>query len=242
MDQANFNYGSVSQSLLSTPVSTLSPSGTYLHEGRAVPPRVSVADVPIQTYNEFEAAFGLAAASATYPDTPESPSHSHDSTGDESGDVNSKATVASHRRTPETRKRKPRRKPVQPAEQILKRRVQNRAAQRSFRERQKEYVHDLELQVESLKGEISKLHEGYREMLRAVTSAPRMVPPMGYLDSPASTHVEDFDDLGYGAEQGNWEVSGMEGSAMDRMAGTIKVERNLWTGDRAYSGDLFSPY
>jgi hypothetical protein len=51
--------------------------------------------------------------------------------------------------------------------------VQNRAAQRNFRERQKEYVLGLERQVETLKMEIAKLHENYQGLLKAV-AAPRL--------------------------------------------------------------------
>jgi len=98
---------------------------------------------------------------------------------------------------------------VQPQEQILKRRVQNRAAQRSFRERQKEYVHDLEHQVEELKGEIGKLHANYQSLLKSVTSAPRI--PQWEL-SPATT----LDELEYSGE--------VDGRALD----PIKIEGNLW--------------
>jgi hypothetical protein len=114
----------------------------------------------------------------------------------------------------ETRKRKARaRKTAQPQEQILKRRIQNRAAQRSFRERQKEYVYDLEKQVDSLKAEISKLHENYQELLKAVTSAPRIPQSTWSGDlSPATS----FDELEYNGS--------VDGSALE----PIKVEGNLW--------------
>ena len=62
--------------------------------------------------------------------------------------------------------------------------MQNRAAQRNFRERQKEYVHDLERQVDALKMEIAKLHENYQGLLKAV-AAPRVSQWAGQL-SPAS--------------------------------------------------------
>jgi len=177
-------------------------------------------------FNEFDAAFGIA-SNSSYPDPPsgpESPSYSHshdDTTGDdEYGDyLDSQTTVSAKPRTMETRKRKPgNRKTIQPQEQILKRRVQNRAAQRSFRERQKEYVHDLEHQVEQLKGEISKLHENYQELLKAVTSGPR-IPQWSGEVSPAS-----LDDLEY-----NGSVDGMD---------SIKMEGNMWplASDRDYQG------
>lgn len=51
--------------------------------------------------------------------------------------------------------------------------MQNRAAQRNFRERQKEYILDLERQVERLKAEISRLHDNYHGLLKA-TVAPRI--------------------------------------------------------------------
>lgn len=112
----------------------------------------------------------------------------------------------------ETRKRKPaNRKTIQPQDQILKRRVQNRAAQRSFRERQKEYVHDLEHQVEQLKGEIGKLHENYQDLLKAVTSAPSIPQWSGDL-SPATS----LDELEYNGS--------IDGSTFE----PIKVEGNLW--------------
>ena len=129
--------------------------------------KCSLTDLALQTFNEFDAAFAF--ASAAYTDSvsgPESPSypHSHDEhTGDESGDFFPSNNAAVKSRAMETRKRKPgNRKTGQPQDQILKRRVQNRAAQRSFRERQKEYVHDLESQVDQLKSEIHQLHENYQ--------------------------------------------------------------------------------
>lgn len=203
MNQSNLSYNSLSQTLLNIP-----------------------------TYNEFDAAFGFA-SKASYPEPssgPESPSYSHshdDTTGDESGDYfPSKDTASVKSRTMETRRRKPgNRKTMQPQDQILKRRVQNRAAQRSFRERQKEYVHDLEHQVEQLKGEISKLHENYQELLKAVTSAPR-IPQWSAELSPATS----LDDLEYtGSVDGN----GLE---------PIKVERNTWDVglERDYQGLLYA--
>ena len=69
-------------------------------------------------------------------------------------------------------------------------------------------MHDLENQVEHLKGEISKLHENYQELLKAVTSAPR-IPQWSADVSPASV-----DDLEYNGSVG--EMS------------PVKVEGNLW--------------
>ena len=223
MDQSNLSYSSMSslsQTLLNTPVSFRDLVSSDQEFGT---------DLNFQTYNDFDVAFGLA-SNSSYPDPPpsgpESPSYSHshdDTTGDESGDYfDAKTTISSKPRTMETRKRKPgNRKAVQPQDQILKRRVQNRAAQRSFRERQKEYVHDLEHQVEQLKAEISKLHENYQELLKAVTAGPRIPQWSGEM-SPAS-----LDDLEY-----NGSVDGME---------SVKIEGNLWPvgSDRDYQGLLY---
>jgi hypothetical protein len=221
MNQANLSYNplsGLSSALLNTPVSfrcLLSPEelGT---------------DLNFQTYNDFDVAFGFA-SNSSYPEPPSGPesptySHSHDdTTGDESGDfIDSQSTISVKPRTMETRRRKPgNRKSVQPQDQILKRRVQNRAAQRSFRERQKEYVHDLEHQVEQLKGEISKLHENYQELLKAVTSGPRIPQWSGEM-SPAS-----LDDLEYSGS-----VDGMD---------PVKIEGNLWPSPsgRDYQGLLY---
>jgi len=203
MDQSNLSYSSMS-SLSQTLLNTAS-------------------------FNEFDAAFGLA-SNSSYPEPPsgpESPSYSHshdDTTGDdESVDYLDSQTIVSVKpRTMETRRRKPgNRKAIQPQEQILKRRVQNRAAQRSFRERQKEYVHDLEHQVEQLKGEISKLHENYQGLLKAVASGPR-IPQWSGEVSPVS-----LDDLEY-----NGSVDGME---------PIKMEGNIWPVEsgRDYQGLLY---
>jgi len=216
MDNPNLNYNSLSQTLVNNSVSFHSLLGTG-------PPRNSetinheehLTNCSNQTFNEFDAAFGFASNSYPEPHSgPESPSYSHshdDTTGDESGDFfPSKDTSSTKARTMETRKRKPgNRKAVQPQEQILKRRVQNRAAQRSFRERQKEYVHDLEHQVEELKGEIGKLHANYQSLLKSVTSAPRI--PQWEL-SPATT----LDELEYSGE--------VDGTALE----PIKIEGNLW--------------
>jgi hypothetical protein len=189
-------------------------------------------DSNIQAYNEFDAAFGFA-SNASYPEPPsgpESPSYSHshdDTTGDESGDYfPSKDAASVKARTMETRRRKPvNRKAVQPQDQILKRRVQNRAAQRSFRERQKEYVHDLEHQVEQLKGEISKLHENYQDLLKAVTSAPRI--PQWSADLSPATSLDDYEYNG-----------SVDGSSME----PIKVEGSMWNVslDRDYQGLLYA--
>jgi hypothetical protein len=233
MDQSNLTFGSLSQSLLNTPVSPHfplcadPPSNRYSFDHDD-----AFADTYPQTYNEFDAAFGLASNSNSYaepPSGPQSPSYSHshdDTTGDESGDFfPSNDSISVKPRTMETRKRKPgNRKAVQPQDQILKRRVQNRAAQRSFRERQKEYVHDLEHQVEELKGEITKLHENYQELLKAVTSAPR-IPQWSADVSPAS-----LDDLDYNGS--------VDGRAME----PIKVEGNFWpvSTERNYQGLLYA--
>jgi hypothetical protein len=233
MDQSNIRFSSLSQTGLNAPVSFHSLLGTG-------PPSNSntadheelLTDFDIQTYNEFDVAFGF--ASNAYPEPPsgpESPSypHSHDEhTGDESGDLFPSNNASVKSRTMETRKRKPgNRKTGQPQEQILKRRVQNRAAQRSFRERQKEYVHDLENQVDQLKGEINKLHENYQGLLKSVTSAPRMPQWSGDL-SPATS----LDEL-------ELEYSGsVDGSSLE----PIKVEGNLWpvNVERDYQGLFYS--
>jgi len=201
MDQPNLTFSSLSQTLLNT-----------------------------TTFNEFDAAFGFTsnASYAEPPSGPESPSYSHshdDTTGDESGDfLPSKDSLAVKPRTMETRKRKPgNRKTVQPQDQILKRRVQNRAAQRSFRERQKEYVHDLEQQVDQLKGEIGKLHENYQDLLKAVTSAPRIPQWSGDL-SPA-TSLDEYS-------------GSVDGSSLE----PIKVEENTWpvSVDKDYQGLFYA--
>lgn len=235
MDQPNLSFSSLSHTLLNTPVSFHSLLGTGpSSNSNTTNFEDLVTDFDIQTYNEFDAAFGFA-SNSTYPEPPsgsESPtySHSHDeTTGDESGDFfPTQSTISSKPRTMETRKRKPgARKTVQPQDQILKRRVQNRAAQRSFRERQKEYVHDLEHQVEELKGEISKLHENYQDLLKAVTSAPRIPQTQWSGDlSPATS----LDELEYNGS--------VDGSSL----GPIKVEGNLWpaSSDRSYQGMFYN--
>ena len=185
-------------------------------------PKEFVTDFNTQAFNEFEAAFGFVSASNSYPGPPSHPdsppySHSHDdTTGDESGDFfPGQSSSSSKRPAMETRKRKPgNRKTVQPQDQILKRRVQNRAAQRSFRERQKEYVHDLEHQVELLKGEIGKMQDNYQDLVKAVTSQPRLSQGEWSGDlSPATS----LDELEYGG-------SSVDGSAFQQ----IKIEDNLW--------------
>jgi hypothetical protein len=224
MDAATYGYNplsTLSSTLLNTPVSfqnMFTPSGQI------------GTDFNSQVYNDFDLAFGIA-SQANYPEPPsgpESPSywHSHDeahfhddTTGDES--VEFQATSSSKPRTMETRKRKPgSRKSVQPQEQILKRRVQNRAAQRSFRERQKEYVHDLEHQVEQLKDEISKLHESYQELLKVVSVGQR-IPQWSADLSPAMTEELDFN-----------EADGLE---------PVKME-NMWPveSSRDYQGPLYA--
>jgi len=205
MDQLNLSFSSLSQTLLTAP-----------------------------TFNEFDAAFAY--ASNSYPEPPRGPgspsyAHSHDDTtgDDESGDLFPSRDASSVKpRTMETRKRKPgNRKTAQPQDQILKRRVQNRAAQRSFRERQKEYVHDLEHQVEQLKGEINKLHENYQGLLKSVTSAPRIPQWSGDL-SPA-TSLDEL-ELDYSGS--------VDGSSLE----PIKVEGNLWPQnmERDYQGLFYS--
>ena len=211
-------YTSSSHNFVNAPVSFHSPWGTGpISRSETTNQEESPTDTGLQTFNEFDVAFGM--VSNTYREQgsgPESPSYSHshdDLTGDESGDFfPSQDASSSKPRTMETRRRKPgNRKTAQPQEQILKRRVQNRAAQRSFRERQKEYVHDLESQVDQLKGEIGKLHANYQDLLKAVTSQPRIPQWSGDL-SPATS----LDELEY--------TGSVEGNNFE----PIKVEANLW--------------
>ena len=220
MDQSNLSFSSLPQNFLETPVSCHSPHlfGTGPSgSGDIKFQEDSLTDAYFQTFNEFDAAFGFVSnPNSSYPEPPsgsQSPTYSHshdDTTSDEAGDFfPSKEAISVKSRSMETRRRKPRnQKTIQPQDQILKRRVQNRAAQRSFRERQKEYVHDLEHQVEQLKGEISKLHENYQELLKAVTSAPRIQQWSADM-SPTS-----LDDLEYNG-------------SVDEMS-PVKVEGNLW--------------
>ena len=85
-------------------------------------------------------------------------------------------------------------------------------------------MHDLEQQVEQLKGEISKLHENYQELLKAVTAGPRIPQWTGGDLSPAS-----LDDLEY------------NGSVVDGMD-QVKIEGGgMWpvASDRDYQGLLY---
>lgn len=187
-----------------------------------------------QTLNEFDAIFGFA-THPTYPDPPsgpDSPPYSHTnpraSPTSSSPDDYHPSSLPPTARNPhlEPRRRKPgARKTVQPGDQILKRRVQNRAAQRSFRERQKEYVHELEHQVAVLKGEIGKLHEDYRVLSRAVTSAPAIQAPHQGEGSPATSwrEVEGGDEMGL-------DLEGLE---------PVTVEGNLWRSSMDHGGVFY---